>query len=485
VIGRDGGTFGTRQGEAHSRQPPVDGVAKHRRRVRRIVACLVLLGLLVPGLVDNLTTQVRLHHAQVHLALTQHLLDGTSRRVAAAIKMLEVVTATKAVKQATLNQLSGELATADQRLTLAKQGLALQTLDINTLDTCVSGVQQAVADLQGGQQQAAITAISGVAGPCENLQGHNANSPAYPFDFPDPDVVNVNGTYFGYGTNSAGGNIQIIKSSDLSHWKTVGDALPRPASWASTGFTWAPAVLRHHRRFLLYYATVENAGLGSKQCISVATSRSPGGPFVDSSSAPLICQATLGGSIDPAPYTDGSGRPYLAWKSNGGGGQPATIWAEALSPSGLAMAPRHAPTALLRPSQLWEASVVEGPFMWSSAGSYYLFYSGNNWNSPSYAIGVAACQGPLGPCTKPLGGPLYSSTPNLAGPGGASVFGDSHGNSWVAFHAWLPSAVGYPNARLLFVRPLASLGTLPPGFPAPGAGTPTRTHRTPGRRPHP
>ena len=106
--------------------------------------------------------------------------------------------------------------------------------------------------------------------------------------------------------------------------------------------------------------------------------------------------------------------------------------------------------------------MVEGPFMWSVEGSYYLFYSANNWNSASYAIGVATCRGALGPCMKPLPGPFYASQANLAGPGGASLFRDPHGNPWVAFHAWQPGAVGYPNARLLFVRSLASLGNLPP-----------------------
>jgi hypothetical protein len=433
-----------------------------RHRKGRIVGYLVILVLLCLGLVDDLLTQVRLHHAQVSLAVTRRALDRSSRELDAAQQTLAVTVATKAANQATLNQASGELASAQQQLTQAKQGRELQNYNITTLNTCVSGVLQAVKDLQVGKAQAAISSISAVARPCQNLQGTSSGGPAYPFDFPDPDVLDVAGTYFAYATNSAGGNIQIIESSDLSHWKTVGDALPKPASWASTGYTWAPGVLRHRRRFLLYYSTVRHHGLVSEQCISVATARQPGGPFVDSSQAPLVCQGTLGGSIDPAPYTDVSGRPYLTWKSNGGAGQPATIWGEALSPSGVTMAPHSSPTTLLRPDQPWEGSVVEGPFMWPSAGSYYLFYSGNNWNSASYAIGVAVCTGPLGPCTKPLDGPFYTSKSSLAGPGGASLFRDPQGNPWVAFHAWLPGAVGYPNARLLFVRPLSSLGNLPP-----------------------
>ncbi len=452
-----------------------------RRRVGRLAACLVLVGLLAYGLADDLLTQVRLHHTQVALATTRAELGRTSRRLAAAARTLQSTRATKAAKQSVLDQLSGEVASAQQHLAQDDQGLQLQNANITTLDTCVSGVQRAMRDLQAGQQQAAINTIGGVARPCQSLQAGSPSGPAYPFDFPDPDVLDVGGTYYAYGTNSAGGNIQIIDSTDLSHWKTVGDALPKPASWSTTGYIWAPGVLRHRGQFLLYYATVEGSGSGSKQCISVARAHRPAGPFVDSSSAPLVCQSSLGGSIDPAPYTDGSGKPYLTWKSNGEGGRPSTIWAQALSPSGIAMEPRSAPTALLQPSQPWEASVVEGPFMWASNGSYYLFYSGNNWNSASYAIGVAVCQGPLGPCTKPLDAPFYASNANLEGPGGASVFRDPQGNTWVAFHAWRPGAVGYPDPRLLYVQPLASMGTLPPAKPA-GNGLPRVTPRAPARR---
>ena len=455
--------------------------ARPRRRSYTSAGCLALFALLSYGLVDDLLTQVRLHHAQVQLATTRGALGRTSRHLASAQKTLGATIAARTAKQTSLTQVAGELALAQQDLDQAKQGLELQNVDVTTLDSCVMGVQQAVRDLQAGDQQSAISAIGGVAVPCEKLQGNNPGGPAYPFDFPDPDVIDVSGTYYAYGTNSAGGNIQIIESSDLSHWKTVGDALPKPASWTSTGDIWAPGVLRHRGQFLLYYATVSGSGLGSKQCISVARARHPGGPFVDSSSAPLVCQASLGGSIDPAPYTDGSGKLYLTWKSNGGGGQPSTIWAEALSPSGITPARHTSPTAMLVPSQPWEASVVEGPFMWSSGGSYYLFYSGNDWNSASYAIGVAVCRGPLGPCSKPLAGPFFASQPNLSGPGGASVFRDPRGNAWIAFHAWLPDAVGYPNARLLFVRPLSSLGSLPSAFPA-GGGSPSRIPPTPTHR---
>ncbi len=34
-------------------------------------------------------------------------------------------------------------------------------------------------------------------------------------NFPDPGVINVDGTYYAFGTNGGGGNVQAATSSDL------------------------------------------------------------------------------------------------------------------------------------------------------------------------------------------------------------------------------------------------------------------------------
>jgi hypothetical protein len=90
--------------------------------------------------------------------------------------------------------------------------------------------------------------------------------------------------------------------------------------------------------------------------------------------------------------------------------------------------------------------------MFTTSGRYYLFFSGNDWDSANYAVGVAACSGPLGPCTDASPSPILSSGPAVAGPGGESVFADTSGNFWIAFHAWVPGAVGFPNSRDLYLR---------------------------------
>ena len=111
------------------------------------------------------------------------------------------------------------------------------------------------------------------------------------------------------------------------------------------------------RELLLYYAA-DVAG-GATECISVATASRPQGPFIDTSSAPLECQKSLGGSIDLFTFIESSGSPYLLWKTGGRGS--SKIWSEQLTPTGTAIAPGASPTVLLMPDQPWESGTVEAP----------------------------------------------------------------------------------------------------------------------------
>lgn len=57
-------------------------------------------------------------------------------------------------------------------------------------------------------------------------------------------------------------------------------------------------------RFVMMYTASDTSS--GKQCIGRAESASPAGPFIDARPAPLVCQSTLGGSIDPNPVVMGS-----------------------------------------------------------------------------------------------------------------------------------------------------------------------------------
>jgi beta-xylosidase len=336
---------------------------------------------------------------------------------------------------------------------------------ITTLDTCLGGVENALQQIAAKDNARAAQDISSVSGPCGALENTANDGLVYPFDFPDPDVIVVGQTYYAYATNSVAGNIQIIASNDLTHWTAVGNALPALPAWATPDNTWAPSVDELNGRFMLFYAV--DVAKNAKECISVATSASPRGPFVDSSTAPLECQTTLGGSIDPSTFTDANGVTYLVWKSNDP--NPSKIWAEPLDPAGTGFAPGATPSMLLSADHGWEQGTVEAPDMVPAGGRYFLFFSGNNWNSAKYAVGVATCSGPLGPCRDSTSDPVLSSRPGIAGPGGESIFTAPSGVFWIAFHAWVPGAVGFPNSRDLYIRRL-DLSSPAPTVAAPPSG---------------
>ena len=424
---------------------------------------------LVIGILSDLSVRTELRNERSSLRVTQGRLSTTLKtlssvettlasttsnrdalRVALQITAWELSSAKAdlASTQGALASANTNLASTQSNLANANTGLYLQGTAISALNTCLSGIEQALNQIAVGNQSGALHSISGVAGSCQTTQGVGKGGPVYPFDFPDPDVLRVGTTYYAYATNSATGNVQAIRSDDLAHWTVLGDALSQLASWARPGSTWAPAVFERNGSYLLYY-TAAQASNGQK-CVSVATAGQPQGPFDDSSTSPLVCQTNLGGSIDPSPFVDANGTAYLTWKSQASSGPP-TIWVQQLSANGTNLV-GGGPTALLRPSHAWEGGVVEGPNMLVWSGHYYLFYSANDWNSASYAIGVAICQGPTGPCSKPLDHAILASQGPASGPGGPSLFTDSSGGLWMAFHAWSPSAVGYPHSRLLFLR---------------------------------
>jgi hypothetical protein len=428
-----------------------------RRRIS-VAAVTVVVVLLVAATIDDVQVQLRLHRDQSQVATNRTQISRTVALISSATRSRQRTDARRATTENGLTEVTAELKAARQRLAQSQTGMALSGVQLVAVHSCASGVSRSASALQAGNQSQAVAELSSVAAVCENMLGSGSGGPVYPFDFADPAVIGVKGTYFAYGTNSTLGNIQIMESTDLLNWTKAGDALPVLASWATPGQTWAPSIIHLKRSYLLYYTVASAAS--KVQCISVATAKKPQGPFVDSSTGPLECQPNLGGSIDADPYLDAAGRPYLAWKSNGGDGQPATIWAQALDPQGTALLGSK-PTELLQPSQSWEGSVVEAPTMLYDDGSYFLLYSGNNWDSADYAIGVALCTGALGPCVKPMSQPLFGSQANLQGPGGETVFTDDQGQLEMAFQAWLPGAVGYPHPRLLFIRQLDIADGLP------------------------
>jgi beta-xylosidase len=276
-------------------------------------------------------------------------------------------------------------------------------------------------------------------------------TPVHPGDFADPFVLVADSVYYAYATNRMMINVPVRRSTDLSTWTAMGDAMPVLPAWAQSGkrLTWAPAVLAAGDHFVLLYTARHRAS--GLQCVGRAESVSPLGPFVDRSSGPFICQVDLGGSIDASVVRDLDGGTHVLWKNDGNCcGKPVALWSQRLSQDARSMI--GVPVRLLDRDQVWEGPLIEAPTMWRENGTWHLLYSANMWNTDQYAIGYSACESPLGPCRKIGNGPVVASDTATAGPGGAEVFTDRGGQRWMVYHGWSVQAVGYKNGGVRAMR---------------------------------
>ena len=290
-------------------------------------------------------------------------------------------------------------------------------------------------------------------------------------NFPDAFVMaEGNGSFIAYATND-GPNVPMAVSRDLITWTLVRDAagkrmdaMPTLAPWVKAGFTWAPEVLKLGPNYLLYYTA--NHARQDKQCLGVAVSASPRGPFVDRSAEPMVCQFDLGGSIDANPFRDKDGKLYLYWKADGNRiGKRSRLWGAQLTPDGLKLA--GAPRDIgLTDEDEWEQRVIEAPTMLRVPEGYAMLYSGGyfGWNNDQrlspYAMNWARCSGPLGPCKDAGPTPILNSYARpakegcLSGPGHQSVF-RANGGTFISFHGWATrrSCSKAADKRYLYVAP--------------------------------
>jgi beta-xylosidase len=321
----------------------------------------------------------------------------------------------------------------------------------------------------GGSSASAGRPAAGSAAPAA---GTYVN-PVWDQDFPDPAVLAAGGRYYAYATQGGGKNIQTLITSDLVHWRPGPDALPEVGTWATAGDTWAPEVIQLGGRYVMYY--VAHANEAGKQCIGRATATAPTGPFTDSAAAPLVCQAALGGSIDPNPVRAADGALYLYWKNDGNCcGQPVHLWGQRLSADGARLIGR--PVALMTNDKPWQGNLVEAPEMVRRGSAYVLFYSANDYASPLYGMGYATCTGPLGPCTDRSTASLVPSNDAAAGPGHCFVLTLRGGRTWMLYHAWPPDAVGSQSpGRLLWMEPVTWSGSTPKVHPSDPSAQPAPT----------
>jgi hypothetical protein len=291
-----------------------------------------------------------------------------------------------------------------------------------------------------------------------------------------PDPMAARGSeYYVYGT---GERFPIVRSNDLVHWTRAGTAMNRRPDWVPQDGQWnpwAPSVIERAGAcpgttsascWLMYYTGLNrrfNLPDGNN-CIGVAVSTSPAGPFTDtgildtapattdSSGRPIGCGDDAGHSnIDAAPFVDpvsGDAYLYLSTGRNADHVFQRTVSVIPLTGDMLHAADARRP--LFTMTQPWELDVVEAPWMLRHGGTYYLLYSGGRFSDASYAMGYAIASSPTGPFTKALTNPFLAGKEDVVGPGGGSVVVGPHGGDWLIYHGRAVAG----GARTLRVDPL-------------------------------
>ena len=285
---------------------------------------------------------------------------------------------------------------------------------------------------------------------------------AYDGDLGDPFVLPVSAgrpvaSFVAFGTGNGSARVPTASSADLTTWHDGPDALPQLPDWAAPdpnrSLSWAPAALEATHGYVLY-VSLPDARTG-RQCIGAATSPVPGGPYVGVGPGPLVCQPDLGGSIDPTITRDRAGRLHLLWKNDGNAIRiPSSLWAQELTADGLSLV--GAAHRLLTAEQPWHGGIIEEPAVIPAPdGGWWLLYSGNFFNTPEYATGLAYCPNLQGPCQHRSDSPFLATAtlmqPGQFAPGGLETFRDGHGILWAVFHTW-----NHPprNGRFFCCRPL-------------------------------
>jgi hypothetical protein len=332
------------------------------------------------------------------------------------------------------------------------------------LVACGGGLKKSATCDHAEQQRSTAKRPTTPAAPEQEADGTRSFEPVYCLDLADPFVLSVKGTLttklFVFGTSVPLMHIPVLIPRGLLRAERVDDALPQPAAWAKDTGGWAPSVLQRGDTFVLYYTITERAS--GKQCISLAVADTAEGPYQDSSAAPLVCPVDLGGAIDPSPFVDADGTPYLYWKNDGNCCRiPTRLFVQKLAEDGRSVV--SPPTELLRADQGWEGGVIEAPSMFEADGAHFLFYSANDWSSPAYGIGYATCASPTGPCTKVIDRPWLGTSSTAAGPGGQELYVDGSGATRMVFHAWIDGKVGYADGghRGLFTTGISIVNGAP------------------------
>lgn len=243
----------------------------------------------------------------------------------------------------------------------------------------------------------------------------------------------VEGGYY-YAYITANSTINAWRTKDMTNWQNLG-AVFRPDLddfWGDNNF-WAPAVIydQEEKLYYMYYSGQwkKYDSQFKSHYISVAKSSSPAGPFTEvvSNDEPCINFNKMSkdhplyeyhsgdqfengyfASIDAEPFVDPvDNQLYLLLTHDIGAGYTSSQtyimkMNSYVDPdySSIKWISQTGVTSIGGSETIDEGKVNEGPYMFYNNGYYYLTYSVNTYNEPSYQVRQAISTSPTGPFRK-------------------------------------------------------------------------------------
>lgn len=289
--------------------------------------------------------------------------------------------------------------------------------------------------------------------------GHYTN-PILSGFYPDPSIARAGDKfYLVHSTFAYFPGIPVFESSDLVHWKQIGNVIDRPTQLDYTDLgvsrgVFAPSI--EHRDGLFYVFNTHVDGRGNY----VVTAKSASGPWSDP-----VWLPELEHGIDPSMFVDDDGRAYVLHNGPPEGAPlydgHRAIWMQEFDRARLKL---HGPRKVLvnggvdlSKKPIW----IEGPHIYKRQGWYYLSCA-EGGTGPQHSQVVLRARSPWGPFAPYEGNPILTQRdlpedrPNaITNAGHADLVEAPDGSWWATFLATRTyERVHYNTGRETFLLPV-------------------------------
>lgn len=280
-------------------------------------------------------------------------------------------------------------------------------------------------------------------------------APARQVSIHDPVMAREDGTFYLYST---GPGITFYSSTDMLNWRLRGRVFPGNPVWAKSvapsfnGHIWAPDIIRHDGRYLLYYSVSAFGKNTSAIGVTVNKTLDPDSPDYHWEDHGIVVRSVpnrdMWNAIDPQAVIDEGGTPWLAFGSFWGGLKLVKLAPDLLSlaePQEWHSIAKRERSVLVNDTLAGPAE-IEAPFIFRKGDYYYLFASWDKCcrgKDSTYKMVVGRSREVTGPYLDKSGKDmaegggtlLLAGTPDWAGVGHNSVY-TFDGKDYIVFHAY-------------------------------------------------